>query len=114
MTTLSIDIECEFEGATEEDEGFTSEATVEVEFSIHGGYSPQTWESPAEYPEVEFMSAYVREFGRWYKVTEDELDEFVDWSDLHEQVLESAADDCCEPDEPDVDYDYAGDCGWEP
>jgi hypothetical protein len=111
MTTIKIDIE--FEG--EDDDEVTS-VEVEVEFSVYGGYSPQTWESPAESPEVEFESARVHEFGRWYVIDEEELEEFVCVSELGDEALERATDCHDEPDDcdGDVDYDYPGDCRWEP
>lgn len=114
QTTITVEVEGEF---GEDEAAFTSAVEVEVEFSVYGGYSPQTWESPAESPEVEFDSARVHEFGRWYVIDEEELAEFVCVSELGDEALERATDRHDEPDgcdEPDVDYDYPGDCRWEP
>jgi hypothetical protein len=66
-------------------DGFFYDAKVEVEYSYSGRYIPQTYDHPAEYPEVELLSVKDLE-------TDEELLDIISQDDLH-RLFEEADED---------------------
>ena len=68
-----------------DDEGFYYDVNIEVEYSVSGKYVPQTYDHPAEYPEVELLSVKDLE-------TDEELLNSLSQDDL-QRLCEEADED---------------------
>ena len=66
-------------------DGFFYDAKVEVEYSYSGKYIPQTYDHPAEYPEVELLSVKDLE-------SDEELLDILTQDELH-RLFEEADED---------------------
>jgi hypothetical protein len=66
-------------------DGFFYDTKVEVEYSYSGKYIPQTYDHPAEYPEVELLSVKDLE-------SDEELLDILTQDDLH-RLFEEADED---------------------
>jgi hypothetical protein len=66
-------------------DGFFYDAKVEVEYSYSGKFIPQTYDHPAEYPEVELLSVKDLE-------SDEELLDIISQDDLH-RLFEEADED---------------------